>query len=270
MIIIGEKINGAIPSVAKAIAEKDADFIRNLARTQAEAGAAFIDVCASVEDSLELETIKWLIDLVQEATDVPISIDSPHAGICAEAIKFCNKPGLINSVSGEGDKIDLVFPVIANTEWECIALLCDDTGIPKTAEKRLEVFEHIIKKANEYNIELSRLHIDPLVEMLCTSEEGINMVVDVIKEIKAKHPEIHVTGGFSNVSFNLPARKLVNQAFTVLVMNAGMDSGILNPMNQDLMGMIYATEALLGKDEYCMEYIGAFRQGLFGQKPAGK
>lgn len=266
MIIIGEKINGAIPSVAKAIAGKDADFIRNLAKIQSDAGANYIDVCASVENSLEVETLKWLIDLVQEVTDTPICIDSPHTQAIVEAIKFCKRPGLINSVSGEGDKIDTIFPVIADTQWECVALLCDDSGISKTAEKRLEVFAHIIKRAREFKISPSRLHVDPLVEMLCTSEDGVNMIVDVIKEIKRQYPDIHVTGGFSNISFNLPARKLVNQAFCVLAMNAGMDSGIIDPTNQDLLGMIYATEALLGRDEYCMEYIGAFRQGLFGQK----
>lgn len=266
MIIIGEKINGAIPSVAKAIAEKDADLIRNLAKIQADAGANFIDVCASTDVSIEVETLKWLTGLVQEVTDTPIAIDSPHAQAIVEAIPFCKQPGLINSVSGEGDKIDVIFPVIADTKWECVALLCDDSGIPKTAQKRLDVFAHIMKRAEEFKIAPSRLHIDPLVEMLCTSEDGINMIVDVIKEIKARYPEIHVTGGLSNVSFNLPARRLVNQAFTVLMMSAGMDSGILSPTNQDLMGMIYATEALLGKDEYCMEYIEAFREGLFGQK----
>ncbi|KLU59644.1 5-methyltetrahydrofolate:corrinoid/iron-sulfur protein co-methyltransferase [Peptococcaceae bacterium CEB3] len=266
MIIIGEKINGSIPSVGKAIAERDADFIRNLAKIQTDASAAFIDVCASVEVSVELETMKWLIDLVQEVTDTPISIDSPHARTCVEAIEFCRKPGLINSVSGERDKMEVVFPVIAATKWECAALLCDDTGIPKTADKRLEVFGKVLEKAEARGIASSRLHIDPLVEMLCTSEDGINMVVEVIKKIKKEYPAIHVTGGLSNVSFNLPARKLVNQAFTVLMMNAGMDSGILDPTNRDLMGMIYATEALLGQDEYCMEYIGAYREGLFGQK----
>ncbi|ACL19168.1 dihydropteroate synthase DHPS [Desulfitobacterium hafniense DCB-2] len=266
MIIIGEKINGAIPSVAKAIAEKDVAFIHNLAKIQSNAGADFIDVCASTDTSIELETLKWLIDLVQEVSDTPICIDSPQAQTCVDAIKFCKRSGLINSVSGEGDKIDVVFPVIADTQWECVALLCDDTGIPKTAEKRLEVFAHIMKRAKEFNIAPSRLHIDPLVEMLCTSEEGINMIMDVIREIKRQYPDIHVTGGFSNISFNLPARKLVNQAFCVLAMNAGMDSGIIDPTNQDLIGMIHATEALLGQDEYCMEYIGAFREGRFGQK----
>ncbi|MDR0709225.1 MAG: dihydropteroate synthase, partial [Spirochaetaceae bacterium] len=132
MIIIGEKINGSIPSMAKAIAEKNEDHIRGLAKKQADAGATFIDVCASVEPAQELETLHWLIDLVQGVTDTPIAIDSPNAKICAEAVKFCKKPGLINSVSMEGDKIEQVFPVIADTKWECVALLCDDTEISKT------------------------------------------------------------------------------------------------------------------------------------------
>jgi cobalamin-dependent methionine synthase I len=264
MIIIGEKINGAIPSVAEAIANKDADHIRELAKTQSDAGAHFIDVCASTDVSIELETMKWLIDLVQDVTETPIAVDSPSSDICAEAITFCNKPGLVNSVSMEGDKIDVVFPVIADTTWECAALLCDDTGIPKTGEKRLEVFAAIMEKAKEYNIAPSRLHIDPLVEMLCTSEDGINTVLSVIREIKAQYPSIHVTGGASNISFNLPARKFVNQAFLVLAMGAGMDSAIINPLHKHMMGLIYATEALKGNDEYCIEYIRGYREGLYG------
>ncbi|EHL04870.1 methyltetrahydrofolate:corrinoid/iron-sulfur protein methyltransferase [Desulfitobacterium hafniense DP7] len=266
MILIGEKINGAIPSVAKAIAAKDADFIRNLAKVQSEAGVDFLDVCASVDNDIELETLKWLIDLVQEVSDIPIAIDSPNANVIAEAIKFCNKPGLINSVSMEGDKVEVIFPIIADTKWECVALLCDDTGIPQDTEKRLEVFGTLMAKAKQYNIAPSRLHIDPLVQMLCTSEDGILAIMEVIKEIKAQYPKIHITGGASNISFNLPIRRLVNQAFIVLAMGAGMDSAIVDPTKQDLMGMIFATEALLGQDEYCMEYIGAYREGKFGQK----
>lgn len=266
MILIGEKINGAIPSVAKAIAAKDADFIRNLAKVQSEAGVDYLDVCASVDNDIELETLKWLIDLVQEVSDIPIAIDSPNANVIAEAIKFCNKPGLINSVSMEGDKVEVIFPIIADTKWECVALLCDDTGIPQDTEKRLEVFGTLMAKAKQYNIAPSRLHIDPLVQMLCTSEDGILAIMEVIKEIKAQYPKIHITGGASNISFNLPIRRLVNQAFIVLAMGAGMDSAIVDPTKQDLMGMIFATEALLGQDEYCMEYIGAYREGKFGQK----
>lgn len=264
MILIGEKINGSIPSVGKAIKEKDEIFIRDLARAQAEAGVDYIDVCASVDDDIELDTMKWLINLVQNVTETPIAVDSPNSHICAEALKFCKKPGLVNSISLEGDKIDVVFPKIADTEWECIALLCDDKGIPQNAKKRLEIFKEIMKKAKVYNIDPSRLHIDPAVEMLCTSENGIKPIIDVIREIKAMYPSIHVTGAVSNVSYNLPVRKLVNQSFMVLTICAGMDSAILDPLNKDMMGMIYATEALLGNDEYCMEYIGAYREGKFG------
>ena len=268
MIIIAEKINGSIPSVGKAIAAKDVDFIKNLAKVQSEVGATFLDVCASVEVSKELETLKWMIEAVQEVTETPIAVDSPSAEICLQAIDFCNKPGLVNSVSMEGNKIDLIFPKIAKTKWECIALLCDDTGIPRTAQKRLEVLEALIKKAKEYGIDPSRLHIDPLVEMLATSDDGINMIVEVMKEIKRRYPTIHVTGAASNISFNLPARKIVNMAFTVLAMNAGLDSVIVDPLLRDLRGLIYATEALLGTDEMCIEYIGGFRKGVFGTPPA--
>ncbi len=264
MIIIGEKINGAIPSVAKAIVEKDAEFIKGLAINQAEAGADYIDVCASVDSNIELETMKWLIDLVQEATDTPIAVDSPDADICAKSIEFCNRPGLVNSVSMEGDKIDVIFSMISNTKWDCAALLCDDAGIPKTREKRLEVFAAIMEKARAYKVDPSRLHIDPLVEMLCTSEDGINTILDVIREIKRQYPSIHVTGGASNISYNLPSRKFVNQAFLVLAMGAGMDSAIINPLHKHMMGLIYATEALKGNDEYCMEYITGYREGLYG------
>ena len=264
MIIIGEKINGSIPSVAKAIAERDADWIRNLAKIQTEAGADFIDVCASVKDQ-EVETLHWLIDLVQEVTDVPISIDSPNPESCVACMEFCKKPGLINSVSMEGKKVDIIFPAIADTKWQCIALLCAK-GIPSSAEERLDVFGKLMEKAKEYGIAPNRLHIDPLVEMLCTSEDGISMVVDVIHAVKKAYPDIHVTGAVSNISFNLPVRKVLNQAFLVLAMNAGMDSGVMDPTNRDMMGMMYATEAMLGLDDYCMEYISAYREGKFGPK----
>ena len=207
-----------------------------------------------------------MIEQIQEVTDLPIAVDSPSADVILQAYKFCNKPGIINSVSMEGDKIDKIFPEIADTDWQVIALLSDDKGIPQTAEDRLRVFKDIMKKAEEYNIKPERIHIDPLVEMLCTSEDGITMNVEVISTIRKEYPTIHITAAVSNISFNLPVRKLINLGFTVLAMNAGLDSAILDPTNRDMLGLIYATEALLGEDEYCIEYIGAYREGLIGPK----
>ena len=269
MIIIGEKINGSIPAVAEAIAKRDAEFIKNRARMQAEANATFIDCCASVPEEQEVETLKWMIDCIQEVTDLPISIDSPSADVLAQVYSYCKRPGLFNSVSGEGNKIDVIFPIMAkeeNKKWEVIALLSDDTGIPKSAADRLRVFDNIMAKAKEYGIAPNRVHIDPLVEMLCTSEDGIAMNIEVITKVREMYPSIHITAAVSNISFNLPVRKLINFGFTVLAMNAGLDSAILDPTNKDMLGLIYATEALLGEDDYCMEYIGAYREGLIGGK----
>jgi len=270
MIIIAEKLNGSIPSCAKAIADRNEEYIKDLAKRQADAGADFIDCCASVKEN-ELDTLKWMIDTIQSVTDCPISVDSPDVQVILDAMKFCKKPGLFNSVSGEGGKIDLAFPVLAkpeNTKWHVMVLLCDDTGIPKTAAKRIDVFDMAMAKAKEYGVEESRIHIDPLVEMLCTTDdgEGISTILEVMKHIKATQPKVHISGAISNISYNLPVRRIVNQAFAVLAINAGMDSAVIDPLSQDLRGMIYATEAMIGLDDYCAEYVSAYREGIFGAK----
>ncbi|MEG0913055.1 MAG: dihydropteroate synthase [Oscillospiraceae bacterium] len=304
MIIIGEKLNGSIPAVADAIAKKDAEFLKSRAKAQADAKATFIDVCASVEESVEVETMKWMIDLVQEVCDTPICVDSPSAVSCVSALPFCNKAGLLNSVSLEGNKIDSVFPIIADTKWECVALLCDDNGIPKTVDRRMEVFHGIMEKAKQYGIDPSRLHIDPLVETRSTEPEAFITFAECCRRIKAEYPTIHVTSGLSNISFSLPVRKIVNQTFMFLSILAGMDSAIVDPTNagmaaiikaaeqlkktagpdsdqlelvaegckmagiseRDTLGMKYAAVMLLDteEDEFCLEYIGAYREGLFG------
>jgi len=267
MIIIAEKLNGSIPSCAKAIAARDENYIKDLAKRQADAGADFIDCCASVKEN-ELETLKWMIDAIQSVTDCPISVDSPDASVIIDAMPLCNTPGMFNSVSGEGGKIDLAFPVLAkpeNSKWQIMALLCDDTGIPKSAARRIEVFDMIIEKAAQYGIDESRIYVDPLVEMLCTADdgEGLSLVLEVTKHIKKASPGIHISGAISNVSFNLPVRRLVNQAFAVLAMSAGMDCAVLDPLSQDLRGVILAAEAMLGFDDFCTEYVSAYREGIF-------
>jgi len=267
MIIIAEKLNGSIPSCAKAISGRDEAYIKDMAKRQADAGADFIDCCTSVREN-ELETITWMIDLIQSVTDCPISVDSPDVSVIIDAMPLCKKPGLFNSVSCEGNKIDLAFPVLAkpeNEKWHVMALLCDDTGIPKSAAKRIEVFDMIMAKAEAYGIDKKRIHVDPLVEMLCTTDdgEGVFMILDVIKHIKKTEPRIHISGAISNISYNLPVRRLVNQAFAVLAISAGMDSAVMDPLSRDMRGVILAAESMLGLDDMCIEYISAYREGIF-------
>ena len=263
MIIIGEKINGSIPSMGRAIAAHDEAFIREIARKQAESEVDFIDVCASVGTG-EAETLAWLIGLVQDVCDTPISVDSPNARACVEAMPLCKRPGMINSVSGEGDKLDVVFPAIAGTNWKVMALLCDDKGIPHTPEGRIRVLERILESAAAHGIVHDRIYIDPLVEMLCASETGATTTLNVIRYIRKNYPELHISGGISNISYQLPCRRLVNAAFAAAAVSAGMDAAVLDPLDRDLRGMVLAAEALRGEDEYCIEYISAYREGIFG------
>jgi len=264
MIIIGEKLNGSIPSVGKAIADRDETRIRHLAKIQTDAGADYLDVCASVQEETEVDTLKWMVDLVQDESDIPICLDSPSQYTLVKALPYCKKPGLVNSVSLEGDKIDTIFPVIADTAWSCVALLCDDKGIPNSVERRMEVFEGIMAKVNEYGIDPSRIYIDPLVVTLATDDAALTMFAECTRRVKEQYPNIHVTSGLSNISFGLPVRKMINMAFMVLAMNAGMDSAIVDPTNRDMMGVIYASDCLLEKDESCLEYITAYRENIFG------
>ena len=268
MIIIAEKLNGTIPSMAKAIAGRDEEWIKDIARKEAADGAAFIDVCASVEVG-EVETLHWMIDLVQSVTDVPISIDSPSTEVLAETYKFCKKPGLFNSVSMESKKhIDSIFKIMAeNPGWEVIAMLCDDTGIPKSAADRLRVFDNIMKKAEEYGIDPSRIHSDPIIEAAALMDPdredgpGITINTKVIDAIRAKYPTIHITSAISNISHGLPARKYMNYAFASLVLSHGLDSGILDPLNHGMHAIIDTTEKMLKlSDAEMQKIVGAVKE----------
>ncbi|MBR5045529.1 MAG: dihydropteroate synthase [Oscillospiraceae bacterium] len=268
MIIIGEKINGAIPSIKKAIEEKNEALIIKRAKAQAEAGANFIDCAPSTSTDIEYETMVWLIDLIQGATDVPICIDSPNAQLLARILEEgrVNKPGLVNSVNEEGTKCETIFPIIAGTPWEVIGLTCDQDGIPTDSEKKVEIAKRIIDKAVKYGVALNQLHIDPCVMALATMPSAMDDFVYCIEHIHAFAPEVKVTGAISNISFNMPARKYVNNGCLAYALAAGLDSGILDPCNEDMLGTIYACEALKEIDKAGRKYNRAFRKGLFGQK----
>jgi 5-methyltetrahydrofolate--homocysteine methyltransferase len=264
MVIIGEKINGAIKSVAKAIAEGDAEFIKGLAVRQAEGGADYIDVCASTDPAIEREKLKWLMGLVQDSVDVPLSVDSSDVRVIADVLGHAKKEGIINSVSEEAGKTDFLFPIIAKTGWKVVCLTCDQAGIPTDADTKVRIAEAIIEKADKHGIAHDRLYIDPLVNSIATVGTALVNFNEAVRRIKAAHPDVHVTSGLSNISFGMPLRKAINQAFLVLAMGAGMDSAILDPTSIEMRTARYSAEMLLGLDEYCAEFLGAFREGLIG------
>ncbi|KNZ42991.1 methyltetrahydrofolate cobalamin methyltransferase [Acetobacterium bakii] len=264
MIIIGEKINGTIPAVKEAIEKRDAAFISDRAVKQTEAGAHFIDVCASTAPEFEIETLKWLMEVVQDATDTPLCIDSPNPRVIEAVFKYANKPGMLNSISEEGDKCEVLLPLMEGNTWEVVGLTCDNNGIPCDVGTKVSITKIMVEKAAKYGVTPDRIHIDPCVMALSTENQALLNFAQEISEIKALFPTIHVTGAISNISFGMPARALMNKTFMALAIQAGMDCAVMDPLNRDMMGTIFATYALLGKDKHCRKYSKAFRQGQIG------
>ncbi|MDR1600631.1 MAG: dihydropteroate synthase [Oscillospiraceae bacterium] len=263
MIIIGEKINSTLKAVRPAIEKYDAAAIQSLAKKQADAGAAFIDVNAGMFHGTEPERVAWLVETVQAVTDKPFSIDSPSAEAVAAALKV-NRNGqpLINSITDEKARFDAILPLALEYKAKLIALCMDDTGMPETADGRFAIAERLIAKLTGAGVPLSDIYIDPLVRPVSTGPRYGVAAIETIRRVKTEYPDAHIACGLSNVSFGLPARKLVNQAFLVAAMAAGMDGAILDPLDTKLMSLIWAAEALLGIDEYCLEYLDKFREGL--------
>lgn len=268
MIIIGEKINGAIPSVKQAIAEKNEALIIERTLAQAVAGANFLDCAPSTATEIEYETMIWLIGLMQGATDVPLCIDSPNVSLLARILEegHVKKPGMVNSVNEEGTKCETIFPLIAGTPWEVVGLTCDQDGIPADPARKVEIAKRIIDKADRYGVALSQLHIDPCVMALATQPRAMEDFAYCIENIHAYAPAVKVTGAISNISFDMPARKYVNMNCMAYAIAAGLDSAIMDPCSADMMGTIYACEALRMQDKGGRKYNRAYRKGLFGQK----
>ena len=262
MIIIGEKINSTLKSIRPAIESYDAEAIADLARRQHEAGATFIDVNAGIFVEDEPERLAWLVETVQNAVDAPLTIDSPSGAAIKKALEVNKNPKvMINSITDEPQRFNEILPLVVEYKAGVVALCMDDTGMPETVSDRVAIAESLVKKLTKEGVPQEDIYIDPLVRPISTGNHYGNVAIETIREVKKEFPDVHIACGLSNISFSLPARKLINQAFLVAAIGAGMDGAIIDPMDKKLMSMIYASEALFGKDNYCKNYLKKFRSG---------
>jgi cobalamin-dependent methionine synthase I len=268
MKIIGEKLNGTRKRVAQAIAERDVTFIQDLARKQAEAGATWLDINAGTHPDKEPDDLIWLIENVQSVVDTPLSLDSANPKALQIAIQAVRQTPLINSISGEPDRLSGILPIAAEHNCPVIALAMDEKKIPETGEKRVEVIHKIVAETRACGIPDSNLYIDPLAMTISTNTQSAMIAFETMRQVKESYPEAHLTIGLSNISFGLPARSFVNRTFLSLAIQAGLDSAILDPLDREIQAAILTTELVLGRDAHCLSFIRASRKGLF-EKSAG-
>lgn len=262
MIIIGEKINSTLKAVRPAMESYDVAAIQDLAKRQYEAGASFIDVNAGMFHNDEPERLEWLVNTVQQVVNIPLSIDSPNPLAIERALKANKIPKpIINSITDEKERYNAILPLILQYKTGIVALCMDDTGMPETVNDRVVIAERLINKLSKEGVQLGDIYIDPMIRPVGTGSHYGTVAIETIRKVKAEFPEVHITCGLSNISYGIPGRKLMNQAFLIAAMAAGMDGAILDPMDKKLMSFIYAGEALLGIDDYCINYITKFKEG---------
>ncbi len=262
MIIIGEKINSTLKAVRPAMESFDTAAIQDLAKRQYDAGATYIDVNAGMFIDDEPERLEWLVQTVQSVVDAPLAIDSPNPKALLKALQANkNSKPLINSITAETSRYNAVLPLVCEFKAAVVALCMDDTGMPETVKDRVVIAERLIENLTKEGVAMEDIFIDPMVRPIGTGSHYGNVAIETIRKVKKEFPEVHITCGLSNISFGIPCRKLMNQAFLVAAMGAGMDGAILDPLDKKLMSFIYASEALYGLDDYCMNYLMNFREG---------
>lgn len=262
MIIIGEKINSTLKAVRPAMESYDVAAIQDLAKRQFEAGASFIDVNAGMFHNDEPERLEWLVNTVQQVVNIPLSIDSPNPLAIERALKANKIPKpIINSITDEKERFNAILPLILQYKTGIVALCMDDTGMPETVNDRVVIAERLITKLSKEGVKLGDIYIDPMIRPVGTGSHYGIVAIETIRKVKAEFPEVHITCGLSNISYGIPGRKLMNQTFLIAAMAAGMDGAILDPLDKKIMSFIYAGEALLGIDDYCINYITKFKEG---------
>lgn len=259
--VIGERINTSRKLVQAAVAERNAEYIIEDVKKQQEAGASFIDVNAGARIGHEEEDMKWLLDTIQPVATVPLTLDSPDPAILEMAFQLVEKTPMINSISLEKARFDAMMPFLSGKNCKVIALCMDDAGMPGSAEDIVGRARKLVAELNGIGIETANIYIDPLVQPISTDSGKGVMVLDAVRSIKKEFPAAHVTGGLSNISYGLPQRHIINRTFVTLMMDAGMDSAIIDPLDKKIMAAIRTADMLLGKDQYCKNYLKGVRAG---------
>jgi len=264
MLVIGERLNSTRSSIREAISQRNAAHILNEVKLQMDAGAEYIDVNCAATAGDELNDVDWIINVIQaEIPDVSLCLDSPNYLAIERGLKaYKGKGGLfINSITAEDARIDVIMPLASQYGTKLIALTMNEKGMPETAGERLAIAEYIVERAHKAGFSAGDLYIDALVRPISTEPVQAVEYLKSIKMIRGLGGGARTVCGLSNVSYGLPHRGLINSIFLAMAMTEGLDAAITDPCEKHIAASLAASNALMAGDEYCAEYIKAFRAG---------
>jgi len=256
-VIIGERINPTGRKVFSAeLQAGDLSRVPRDAQAQAEAGARVLDVNVGAASVDEVALLPRAVELAQQAVDLPVCIDSANPEALRAALAVAQGRALVNSVNGERAKLDAVLPVVADYGAAVIALVMDDSGIPETPEKRLRVAAAILEAAQQHGIAPQDVLLDPLVLAIGADHLAGAVTAETARLIRCELG-CNMTAGASNASHGMPERELLNTVWLALLIQAGVNAPICNPLKNGLA--VRAVDLMLGYDEWGMGYIQAYR-----------
>jgi cobalamin-dependent methionine synthase I len=259
--IVGERINTSRKRIQEAVVTKDALYIREEVRNQQAAGASFIDVNAGASIGEEMESMEWLLGVIQGVATVPLCIDSPDPKILEMAHGMLKKAPMINSISLERERFEAMVPFLEGRECSIVALCMDDSGLPTSALDTMDRAKRLVQALEDIGIKRGQIYVDFLVRPISTDTANGLTVMEAVRGIMKEIAGVHTICGLSNISFGLPQRKIINRTFLALMMASGLDTAILDPLDRELMAVVRAAEMLLGEDDYCARYLKAVRAG---------
>ncbi|MDB4349351.1 dihydropteroate synthase [Omnitrophica bacterium] len=261
MLVIGELINGMYKNVGNAIKTKDKAVIQDIAKKQVAAGANMLDVNTGPASSDPKNDIKWLIDAIQEAVDVPLALDSTKADVIEEGLKIAKKNALINSATADDEKLNTLLPMAKKYSAKLIGLAMDKKGIPRDRNQRSELALKIVSSCMEQGFPLEDLYIDPVVLPVNVAQPQGLEVLESIKEFKLlSDPPPKTVVGLSNVSQGTKDRSLINRTYLVMAVGFGLSAAIVDPLDRELMDAVITAELLLNKNIYCDSYLDAYKK----------
>ncbi len=262
MIIIGEKINATRKAIAAALEKRDEKHIIATAQEQARAGANFIDLNGGdPREGMESRNMAWLMDVVQANCDLPVAIDSANPDAVKTGLSMARQKPILNSISLEKDRMGPMLPLAGQFDCMVVALLMGDGGTPCGVDDRLRNAEALIGKITGAGKRVDEIIVDPCFLPVAADQTAGRRVIEAIAAIHRQWPEAHIGGGCSNISFGLPKRRYVNFALLSQAIFHGMDAGLIDPCIPGIVATILAAEAVAGKDEFCMTYVLAEREG---------
>jgi 5-methyltetrahydrofolate--homocysteine methyltransferase len=259
-VVIGERIN---PTGRKMLAAEMAagDFSRVIAdaKAQVEAGAHVLDVNSGVPLGDEAEIMAEAIRLVQATVDVPVCIDSSVVAALAAGLKAATGKPLVNSVTGEEERLEAVLPLVAERGAAVIAISNDETGISYDPRERFRIAKKIVERAERYGIPREDVLIDPLAMPVGAVQGAGNHLFQIVRMVR-EELGCNTICGASNISFGLPNRKTLNATFVAMAIAAGLPCAITNPLEPEIMAAIRAADVMMGYDENCAAWIVSQRQ----------